>query len=318
MLDKSQIDSIPRSTRFYWKEFKNDDYFGHQWAIDYINQFEDIKSIYTQKYLFRTVRCLVKMNDCYHSIFMDSKGYKKKMRQKYNAIIDQVDEFLKHGLTVKSACRVLRINHNWYYRQKLKLQCEISPRKICYKRQPNQLTAIEVDSIHEVISNQQNFGKALTTLYYLAMNSGKVLCAKSTFFQYAHKFGYKKRVKRKSENHEGFRASRPFEWLHVDITNVSTLISGVQKVAFVKDNFSKALLHVKSTSGRADSKFIRDIFKETFETYGLLKATQPINILSDGGPENKGALLEWINGIQAPPVRIDAMILSNRSRSSSE
>ena len=98
------------------------------------------------------------------------------------------------------------------------------------------------------------------------------------------------------------RASRVFEWLHVDITNVNTLEDGIQKVAFVKDNFSRGILHYSSTSGKAGSEFIKNLFSETFEKYNLLNAIKPINILSDGGSENKGELLTWINNIQAPPM----------------
>lgn len=129
-----------------------------------------------------------------------------------------------------------------------------------------------------------------------------ILLRKSTFNHYAHLLGYKKRIPRQSESKEGFRATRPFECLHVDITLVKTIYSGIQKVAFVKDNFSKALLHFKTTSEKAGSSFIRDLFAETFQKYGLYNATQHIQIISDGGPENKGDLLLWIDQINAPPI----------------
>ena len=90
--------------------------------------------------------------------------------------------------------------------------------------------------------------------------------------------------------------------MHVDITKVNTTENGIQKVAFVKDNKSKAILHYASTSGKAGSEFIKNLFAETFEKYNLLNAIKPINILSDGGSENKGELLSWINTIQAPPM----------------
>ncbi|QMU63595.1 MAG: hypothetical protein GKR88_04400 [Flavobacteriaceae bacterium] len=88
----------------------------------------------------------------------------------------------------------------------------------------------------------------------------------------------------------------------MDITNVNTVEDGIQKVAFVKDNFSKAILHKASTNGKAGSEFIKKLFQETFEKYGLYNAVKPINILSDGGSENKGEFLTWIDSIKAPPV----------------
>lgn len=110
-----------------------------------------------------------------------------------------------------------------------------------------------------------------------------------------------KKVKRTVKPQKEFRASRIFEWLHVDITNVPTIEDGIQKVAFVKDNFSKAILHYSSIEGKAGSVFIANLFQETFEKYKLFEASKPINILSDGGSENKGQFLSWIKGVKAPP-----------------
>ena len=93
------------------------------------------------------------------------------------------------------------------------------------------------------------------------------------------------------------RTSRVFEWLNVDITNINTLKDRIQKVAFVKDNFYRGILYHNSTSEKARSQFIKNLFFKTFEKYNLLYAIKPINILYDGGSENIGELLTWINNI---------------------
>ena len=100
----------------------------------------------------------------------------------------------------------------------------------------------------------------------------------------------------------GFRATRPFGWLHVDITQVQTVEDGIQKVAFVRDNFSTAILHYKSTDGKAGSEFITELFKETFEMYDIYSKELPVNILSDGGPENKGVFLDWLDELNLPLI----------------
>jgi transposase InsO family protein len=129
------------------------------------------------------------------------------------------------------------------------------------------------------------------------------LVACQPFFKYADLTGYVKRKKKpKTECRIGFRANNVFEWLHIDVTLIQTQNDGVQRVAFVKDNSSRALLHYKSTSGSADSNFIRELLEETFAKYHLLDAQNPINILTDGGSENKGAVIDWINNLVAPPV----------------
>ncbi|QTE21239.1 hypothetical protein [Polaribacter cellanae] len=76
----------------------------------------------------------------------------------------------------------------------------------------------------------------------------------------------------------------------------------MQKVAFVKDNFSKVILHYGSVSEKADSKFITKLFKEAFLKFNLNNVKEPINILTDGGSENKGTFSTWVNHFNAPPV----------------
>ena len=88
----------------------------------------------------------------------------------------------------------------------------------------------------------------------------------------------------------------------MDITYVQTEDNGLQKVAFVKDNYSKAILHYASTHDKAGSAFIKKLLEETFEKYDLYNQKEPVNILSDGGPENKGEVISWVNNIKAPPV----------------
>ena len=127
-------------------------------------------------------------------------------------------------------------------------------------------------------------------------------CAKSTFSKYAKALGYQKPKKPKIPIKKGVRANRIFEWLHVDITLVPTLEDGMQKVAFVKDNFSKAILHYASVSEKADSKFITKLFEEAFLKFNLNEVKEPINILTDGGSENKGTFSTWVNHFNAPPV----------------
>jgi hypothetical protein len=302
MLTKEQVKQIPKSTRIYWNQFKHENCFGYDWSEAYCQQFDDIKAVYSKKFLFRSVKVLCKINESFESILAQTKQRKKILRQNSKLIISQIDLLIQKGFHVKAACKIFHIYHQWYYRQKQRVYCQLSVKKSCFKQQPNQLTISEINSIEQLIKDPVHFGKPLTTLYYHGLNQDLFAFSKSTFFQYAHKLGFKKRTIRKSIPKVGFRATYPFEWLHVDITNVHTTQSGNQKVAFVKDNFSKALLHVKSTSGKAGSKFIRDLFQETFEKYNLFNATHPINILSDGGPENKGELLSWINAIEAPSI----------------
>lgn len=303
MLSKQQIDNIPRSTLNYWKNMDLSDLFGCDWANEYVRQFEDIKTVFSKKYRFRAVRFMCKMSDSYDEILQNISSKKKLLKKHADLFLNQVDEIVKQtNYTKANVCSLLGISHQWYNRQKSKIKCKISPINKCYRQIPNQLTVDEVKQIEEIVLKPENQRYNLTTLYYRSMKSSLIAFSKSTFGKYAKIYRTFRKPRFKAKSKDGFRASKAFEWLHVDVTYVPTLNSGVQKLAFVKDNFSKAILHYKTTSCKADSIFIRDLFQETFEKYDLFNATNPINILSDGGSENKGAFLTWIQNIQAPPV----------------
>lgn len=303
MLDDKQIAEIPKTTKHNWKQFAHENYYGNDWVSDYIHQFDAIKEVFASKFLFKSLRFLAETRKGYLNMLGEFSQNKKLLKLHASKIVSSIEHLASLSkVSVVTACKYYGVSKDWYYQQKRKLVCELSPFQKCYKQHPNQLTLKEVVAIENLATNPNHFGKTKTTLYYHAIINNIVTCGKSTFFKYASALGYQKPKRFKNKPKKGFRASRIFEWLHVDITNIYTAENGIQKVAFVKDNFSKAILHYSSTDGKAGSKFIKNLFTETFEKYQLLNTVSPINILSDGGSENKGELLTWIEKIQAPPI----------------
>ena len=235
-----------------------------------------------------------------------------------NSIVTSVEEMAQFsGVTVKKACQFYGISKDWYYTQKKKVLCALSPIKKCYRQYTHQLTVHEISAIEHLVKSQENISKPLSTIYYNAMNKEVVACGLTTFREYVKALGYVKPKLIKPKPKKGFKTNYVFEWLHIDVTNIQTLNDGVQKVAFVKDNYSSALLHVKSTSGSAGSSFITELLQETFQKFKLYEIKKDIHILSDGGSENKGNVLSWVKhacaeqsrSINAPPVvkKITAM-----------
>ncbi len=303
MLDANQLAQIPKTTRYNWNQFTHENYYGNDWAIAYIDQFDAIKDVFASKFLFKSLRFLAETRKGYLHMLGEFAYHKKLLKLHASNILSSIEHLASLSkVSVVSACKYYGVSKDWYYTQKRKLICELSPFQKCYKQHPNQLTTNEVVAIENLVTNPVHFGKTKTTLYYHAILNDMVTCGKSTFFKYASALGYQKPKRFKQPIKKGFRASKIFEWLHVDITNVRTQDDGIQKVAFAKDNFSKAILHYSSTGDKAGSKFIRNLFQETFDKYELLNNANPINILSDGGSENKGELLTWVDNIQAPPV----------------
>jgi transposase InsO family protein len=303
MLNKEQTKQIPKTTRAYWNEFDHNNYYGADWAEKYIDQFDQIKEVYASSFLFKSMVFMVQARQGFMKIIQEVKESKTLIRKHAQAMVKSVDFMRKKTkLKVDSICKYLDISRDWYFKQKKKVVCQMNPLNVCFRRHPNQLTLKESSTIESIVMHPKNVGRTLTTLYYESLRKDMIACAKSTFFNYANAHGYKRPIYPKQKRKKGLKASRIFEWLHIDVTYVPTLNDGMQKVAFVKDNFSKAILHYGSTDKKAGSIFIRDLFIETFKKYNLMSFTEDIHILSDKGSENKGFFTEWIDSLDAPPL----------------
>ncbi|SDW82589.1 hypothetical protein SAMN05444411_102254 [Lutibacter oricola] len=303
MLDARQLQELPKTTKYNWNQFQHENYYGNDWVKNYINQFDTIKEVFASSFLYKSLRFLVETRKGYLYMLQEFSHNKQLLKLHANKIITSIEKMKSlANINVKTACNYYGVSKDWYYQQKRKISCGVSPFQKCYKQHPNQLTVKEVISIEKLVTDSANYGKTKVTLYYHALRTNLVFCSKSTFNKYASALGYIKPKRSRYPIAKGLRASRVFEWLHVDITNVHTLENSIQKVAFVKDNFSRAILHYASTNEKAGSRFIKNLFSETFDKYNLLNSAKPINILFDGESENKGDFLSWIATIQAPPI----------------
>ena len=310
MLSLDELSEIPRNTKHNWKHFNHDNYFGHKWAEGYIKQFDDIKDIFQSKFTARAIKTILKTRRGFYNMLGELVHHKNLLKQHANSIIESAEAIAQLSkVAVSKACKFYGISKDWYYAQKRKIVCKVSLFKKCYRQYPNQLILKEVTDIEFLVKDSQNYRKPMTTIYYDAIRKGLIGCGITTFRKYANALGYIKSKPSRARAKKGFKASYVFEWLHIDITNVQTIKDGIQKVAFVKDNFSSGLLHYKSTSGKAGSKFITELLKEIFEKHKLYNHKRDIHILSDGGSENKGEVLSWVKHINAPPVvkKITAM-----------
>jgi hypothetical protein len=268
----------------------------------YIQHFDDV--IFAHKYTFTryTLRIAMDIQKTLLTITQSSLLYKKLLRTQADKIIEHITTLALKGFTVDKACKLFGLQPSWYYYHKRIINCPLNALKTCFKQQPNQLTLAEQNAIKQHIQLEENKNKNLTQLFYEALNNTIVFCCQKTFNFYAKLLGYKKTFsKPKPKRKKGFRASAIFEYLHMDTTYIPTLFDGILKLTLVKDNFSKAPLHYTITKLNVTSELIKNTLQQTFDKFKLFDRTHDITIVSDGGSENKGVLLNWIGSIKAPP-----------------
>jgi len=303
MLSPEELALIPRSTRSRWDNFKHENCFGAEIAEIYIQQFDKIKHVYSRKQLYNTVRLLCEMSDGYHTILdgLDSKY--KVLRENANEFTGAIKKISqKTGRPIKTVLKLFGVNKDWYYRNRPEKGCKVSPIAKCYREHPYQLTLEEVGKIEKFLTSPINRFKAKTSIYYDMMRKGVLYCSISTFFKYAKLYRDNPKKEHKRPQTNSIEATQSFEWLHIDIMHIQTQEDGIQKVAFVKDNYSKAILNHASTDGKAGSEFIRNLLEDTYISYGLRNLTHDINLVTDGGSENKGLVLDWIDELDTPPA----------------
>lgn len=302
LLPKDVIKQIPRSTRHAWNTHNFTATFGYEHCALYLNYFNNMSYAHRYAYLRQTFTIMVHLQKTILSIVQHSLTYKKLLRNQAKNVVLSITTLVKNGLSVKRACRLFGIKKNWYNYHKNKNKCPQSILRICFKKHPLQLTQAEQNSIKNWIINPLNQGKNLTHLYYEALNSNIVHCSKNAFNRYAHLFGYAKVFRiPKAKKKPGFRATGIFEYLHLDTTYLPTMVSGVQKIILVKDNYSRAPLHYLRISSTLTSAMVKQVLEETFDKYQLFERTHNIQIITDGGSENQGEVNQWVGELVAPP-----------------
>jgi hypothetical protein len=295
------VQQIPRTTRNEWEHKHLENCFGFEHCALYTKHFNDVAFAHKYKFTRYTLGITNAIQKTLLTITQHSDLYKKLLRTQKNNIVEHITTLAFKGFTVAKACKLFGLQSNWYYYHKRIINCPLNALKKCYKQHPNQLSFTEQQAIKTHVQLPENKHKNMTQLFYEALNKALVFCGINTFRFYAKKYGYQPPPKPKPERKIGHRASAIFEYLHVDTTYIPTLLDGILKLTMVKDNFSKAPLHYIITKLHINSTIIKNVLEQTFDKYNLFERTHDINIVSDGGPENKGEVLTWIGSLKAPP-----------------
>mgnify|MGYP003682241527 CR=1 FL=1 len=105
--------------------------------------------------------------------------------------------------------------------------------------------------------------------------------------------GYGNFIRPKASKKIGLRASRPFEFLHMDVSRIRFNDHTKAFLYVVKDNFSKAVLSysLDFTCNSATSKKNLEL---AFQKYNLSKLSQ-IELVTDDGSENKGYVTDLLS-----------------------
>jgi hypothetical protein len=300
-LSENQLKAIPKTTRDYWKQTKLCELHGQEWVSHLSDSFEDFEKIQKRKIIFKSARLCVKIFSTVETLYSNIK-VRKRIWKKHTPLIIETIDYLAKEMKLSKACRVFNITTHKYYRDKNKLFCTASILNLCFKTHPHQLTIAETSAISQAINHPDSFNKTISTIWYGMLRKGDFFCGRSTFYKYTKLLSPLVKKVDYFLPSKTFSASRILEYIHIDTTFLPTMNDGYLRVVILKDNYSKFLLHFGIVES-GHSKWIADLLKVAFNKYHLSNYKDKINIVSDGGSENKGDVIEWINKMDNTHIR---------------
>ena len=128
----------------------------------------------------------------------------------------QVIDRARSTLPLRSVLRVIRLSPSRYHHWKGENQCALDDRSSCPRVSPQQLTAPEIQAIHDLATSHDYRHVPTGTLALLAQRLGKVFASPSTWYRLIRDRQWRRPRQRIHPDKPkiGIRASRPNEiWL---------------------------------------------------------------------------------------------------------
>lgn len=297
LLTPEQLAQIPKTTLDYWKRNDHTSMFGYDWVSTFYSNHDDFNKIQKRKIIFKSVRLCGKLFYSFSYLCAGIKNYKKTFKNNFVKIIETID-YLATEIPFEKACRIFNLSPQQYYRWKNKINCSASVLNLCFKTHPHQLTLAEGSVIKEAINDPANELKKLASIFYTLMRENKLGCSLSTFYKYVALLSERIGKHKYTKLVQSLQSCYPLQFIHIDTTWLQTVKEGRIRAVIVKDNYSKKILH-QSIVDNGHSHWIARLMREVFSMYGLASVSKPVAFVSDGGSENKGEVIEWIESLHS-------------------
>lgn len=291
LLPKEFRQQIPYTTIASWRKTDYSSYIGNEFRYFFDEAFEaaEIKYKYRQlkRMLMSLARSWVILSNVIKPVLRKTKNNKQLQKNVLNAV-----GFMENYIGREKALKLLGISPSLFQQWQLeaRFSCFDSYTSLCVKRHPHQLETKEIGKIKKMLTDPGFDHWPIVSIASVALRKKRIVASLFSWYKYARIFGVTKKLVKKDRKLIGLVASRPNEYLHVDLTEFHVAGKKVY-IAFVMDNFSKMILgyHVME--------------RKTFEVvkFALRKAieiiiTHPDHdhsfLVTDGGKENHNKEIE--------------------------
>ncbi len=292
MLDNSILKKIPSSTLHNWKNRDVHQIFGLESSQDFEKNKELIRTFMTSQKMQNVAKSMYTVYKTYNRIF-DKLTDKSKIFRDFREDIIETIEKVRDPLGFEDALKAFDISYNQFYAWKRRIKCRMHEKMFCRKLNPKQLTDREVKTISEYLQNPIYQHWNLSSIYYKILRDKSAYFCKTTFYKYAKKLNIERKAKFKKLIKVGLRASSPKKTLHMDVTIYRAIDNTRIYIYLLVDNYSRYILNWKASS-EYSAKISYENISEAYEKYNLNEISPHVDIVTDGGSENKGKFESYV------------------------
>ena len=296
LMDKDLARQIPRSTLFNWRQRDFNHLFGTE-HIDFTEEkIELIREFLSRKQFFITARAMYTVFKTWQRLVVRTKEWGAIIKESKDIVVETIDN-VKEVLGVKRAVLNFGISIQQYYIWKRDMLCFHKDNIVCYRRSPGQISVADINSIRTYLLNKDYIHWSMGSVYYKMLREGVACMSLSTFYRYARMLDLSrlKPRRRRRPAYEGLQASRPGEYLHLDVSKFRILDNTMVHLYFLVDNYSRYIMGWRATL-RYSSAVTRDLMKEVYEKYRKDQLKLNVDLIVDDGSENKGQLDDYLDG----------------------
>lgn len=280
--------NIPSSTLHNWKNKDMSKLFGSDFVHDFHDNIDMIKDILRYKRLLKSAKALYHIHATFLRIFQSVKSNRNILRKNKSELIKTIDS-IKQFMDLKRVTRLFGISLQQYYHWKKQVSCNIDSNVFCRKMIPTQLSHNETTTIRNYITNEKFRHWSLSSIHFQLLRDKAAFFSRTTFYKYAKQIVPYRPIPKKNKYNTGIRALSPKSVLHMDVTIFKTMDNTKVYIYFLVDNYSRYILNWKA-SFKYSSKITLENLLEANKKYQLNKHPYTIDLISDGGTENKGVV----------------------------
>lgn len=304
LLDEQFRKSIPYSTIHDWRKLQSESFFGYQYR-DIMNVALDEHILFLEyqklkKVLFTIGKTWINLSKYILPVIHKHKNFKPvliEQTQLLSTVIPKKTSLHIMGFTVQS----------FHYQINSLIACASSSVRLCLKQNPQQISKPEVNEMKELFENSSFASWSMISLYYWGLANNKIAMGLSTFYKYVKILNLSRKFIKPKDPQKGIQTTAPNQFLHIDTTYYYKKLTDKPKVAvsFASDNFSKFIMGY-NIAFENSHKNIVSVLRKTIDTIHKFHPDHlcPINIVSDGGSENKAkSIQELLENNKRPPLK---------------